>query len=342
MIAIDLFAGAGGMSLGAKRAGIHIKQAVECDPNACATFRHNFPDADLFEGDICNFTPCELPAEGSLVFGGPPCQGFSTSNQRTRTRDNPKNWMFREFFRVVEMTQPEWVIFENVKGLIETEKGFFLSLIIEKLQQTGYTTSYAPLDACDFGVPQHRTRVFVVGNRKGRHFKFPQGIQQHITVSSAIDDLPVLENGATTSWRNYPKAPTSAYAADMRSNLSGCENNITTKSAEHIIRRFSHVPQGGNWENIPDALMQNYRDRQRCHTGIYHRLHSNRPSVVLGNFRKNMLIHPTQNRGLSVREAARLQSFPDCFEFQGSIGFQQQQVGNAVPPLLAQAIFSSL
>jgi DNA (cytosine-5)-methyltransferase 1 len=128
----------------------------------------------------------------------------------------------------------------------------------------------------------------------------------------------------------------------MRNNQSGCLNHLVTRNSELVIERYKYIPQGGNWEHIPEHLMKNYKDKSRCHTGIYRRLDNNKPSVVIGNYRKNMLIHPTQNRGLSVREAARLQSFPDSFVFKGSIGFQQQQVGNAVPPLLAKALFSSI
>ena len=128
----------------------------------------------------------------------------------------------------------------------------------------------------------------------------------------------------------------------MRGRREGCCNNLVTKNADFVLERYRYVPEGGNWQNIPENRMDNYADRSRCHTGIYHRLTSKKPSIVIGNFRKNMLIHPDQDRGLSVREAARLQSFPDHYEFAGSIGFQQQQVGNAVPPILAREVFKAI
>lgn len=343
MIALDLFSGAGGMSLGAEQAGIKILIAVENDRHACQTFRHNFPHVEMLEADIREFSPPTLPSHGSIVFGGPPCQGFSTSNQKTRNKSNPKNWMFSEFFRVVEEACPEWVVFENVKGLLETEKGFFLSLISDQLKVLGYSCQFSTLNAKDFGVPQVRNRLFVVGNRRGKNFSFPQNsAQRAVTVKDAIWDLPLISNGANTSWLSYSKRRPSSYAESLRGDMWEVPNNITTQSAQHILERYKYVPQGGNWENIPEHLMANYQDRTRCHTGIYHRLSWGKPSVVLGNFRKNMLIHPSENRGLSVREAARLQSFPDSFEFKGSIGFQQQQVGNAVPPLLATAVFQRI
>jgi DNA (cytosine-5)-methyltransferase 1 len=128
----------------------------------------------------------------------------------------------------------------------------------------------------------------------------------------------------------------------MRGALTACSNHLVTANNTTILNRYHHIPKGGNWQNIPDHLMDNYANPERCHTGIYKRLKLNEPSIVIGNFRKNMLIHPTQTRGLSVREAARLQSFPDSFKLLGSIGFQQQQVGNAVPPLLAKAVFDRI
>jgi DNA (cytosine-5)-methyltransferase 1 len=127
----------------------------------------------------------------------------------------------------------------------------------------------------------------------------------------------------------------------MRAEVNGStkvQGNLVTGSAEKILERYEHIRAGQNWEAIPEDLMDNYEDTSRCHTGIYHRLEWNEPAKVIGNFRKNMLIHPRQHRGLSVREAARLQSFPDHYIFLGSIGFQQQQVADAVPPLLAEAV----
>lgn len=343
MIALDLFSGAGGMSLGAEQAGIKILAAVENDPHACQTFRRNFPHVEILETDICAFSPPALPSQDSIVFGGPPCQGFSTSNQKTRNKDNPKNWMFSEFFRVVEEASPEWVVFENVKGLLETERGFFFTLISEKLKKLGYSFQFNTLNAKDFGVPQVRNRLFVVGNRNGKSFIFPKvKTTKVVTVKDAIWDLPHINNGADISWLPYSKRHPSAYANLLRGKMQKSPNNIVTRSAPHIIERYKYVPQGGNWKNIPEDMMSNYHDRTRCHTGIYHRLCWSKPSVVLGNFRKNMLIHPSEHRGLSVREAARLQSFPDNFEFCGSIGFQQQQVSNSVPPFLAQAVFSAI
>jgi DNA (cytosine-5)-methyltransferase 1 len=163
-----------------------------------------------------------------------------------------------------------------------------------------------------------------------------------VTVSEAIHDLPNLRNGAAIDLLPYKLAAGTAYARLMRGHMKTCHNHLVTRNSSLVLERYRHVPQGGNWEHIPNRLMRNYHNRNQCHTGIYHRLRSRTPSVVIGNFRKNMLIHPTQHRGLSVREAARLQSFPDSYIFQGSIGFQQQQVGNAVPPLLAKAVFAAI
>lgn len=345
MIGIDLFAGAGGMSLGARMAGIEIKIAVDNDKYSLDTYSANHPETIALLKDINEVGRFEKyqGSDNLCMFGGPPCQGFSTSNQRTRSKSNPSNWLFQEFLRVVEMNSPGWVVFENVKGILETEKGVFVNYICNRLRQLGYAVTESVLNSVDFGVPQKRSRMFIIGNRLGIEMKMPKPIiSSKVIVEDAISDLPDLPNGAAFENLEYKADPRSDYARKMRGDLSWSGNHFVTRNAQYIIERYKHIPQGGNWECIPQRLMGNYKDRTRCHTGIYYRLRNDQPSVVIGNFRKNMLIHPTQDRGLSVREAARLQSFPDWYVFKGSIGFQQQQVGNAVPPMLAKAVFSKI
>ena len=348
MIAIDLFAGAGGMSTGANQAGIEVKFAVECDKYAASAYHKNHPHCEIFVGDIRCLSSKKIQqiprgSNGTVVFGGPPCQGFSYSNTRTRQVNNQSNWLFEDFVRVVEVWQPDFIVFENVQGITNTAKGFFLNTILDRLDQLKYTLSYGILNALDYGVPQYRSRFFLIGSRTKRKIPLPQKTESlPTTVNHAIADLPKLTNGATKSWLPYGDTTPSEYATELRKELTGCSSHLVTKNSKEVIRRYRFIPSGGNWEDIPSKLMKNYKDRHRCHTGIYHRLHYDHPSVVIGNYRKNMLIHPSEDRGLSVREAARIQSFPDSYEFAGSIGFQQQQVGNAVPPMLAKAIFKQL
>lgn len=336
------------MSLGAQQAGLRVVAAVEKDVHAANTYQKNHPDCDVFHGDIRDLSDDEVRrmprgSEETVVFGGPPCQGFSYSNSRTRSRDNADNWLFTEFIRFVRVLRPEFVIFENVRGIVDTAGGVFLGQVLGQLADAGYNLSHGLLNAKDHGVPQDRARFFLIGARNGSNIPLPtRQSERTLTVRDAISDLPKLENGASTSWLRYRDKATSPYAQELRGDSVGCPNHLVTRNATHILRRYAHIPPGGNWESIPPALMENYRDRSRCHTGIYRRLRYDHPASVIANFRKNMLVHPIHDRGLSVREAARIQSFPDSYEFCGSIGFQQQQVGNAVPPLLAKAVFEVL
>lgn len=344
-VGIDLFSGAGGMSLGAERAGIRVALAVESDPHAAKTYATNHSSTVVFDRDVRALSSHRLrkidrKKGATIVFGGPPCQGFSYSNQRTRSPDNAENWLFLEFIRVVRLWKPDWVVFENVRGIANTAGGMFVENVVERLVQLGYSTTHGVLNAMDFGVPQDRARFFLVGCRCGMMPKLPGRTRRRTpTAADAISDLPRLDNGASESWMSYGNNSPSFYARRLRNGTDKSPNHLVTRNSRLVVRRYSHIPPGGNWEDIPGRLMRNYADRMRCHTGIYHRLRPDKPSVVIGNYRKNMLIHPTQDRGLSVREAARIQSFPDGYDFHGSIGFQQQQVGNAVPPLLAEAVF---
>jgi DNA (cytosine-5)-methyltransferase 1 len=345
-IGVDLFSGAGGMSLGAMWSGVSVRIAIDKDPHTILTYKANHPNVDASTCDLASLKNLDVSrkrGECLILFGGPPCRGFSTSNQRTRNRANPTNWLFSEFLRHSRRLRADWVVFENVKGWLETEGGFFFEQVVSKLRRDGYTVSHWVLNAADFGVPQSRWRVFVIGSLHGTSLRPPtRRISDPITVGDAILDLPILRNGASIHRLPYRSEPRSEYAKHMRMGLKDCPNHFVTRNDPKILERYRHIPRGGNWEDIPRRLMGSYAAPERCHTGIYKRLQLDAPSVVIGNFRKNMLIHPTQTRGLSVREAARLQSFPDTFEFHGSIGLQQQQVGNAVPPLLAKAVFDAI
>ena len=348
MIGIDLFAGAGGMSLGAKLAGIKVSVAIEQDVHAVNTYSMNHPECKILSTDIRNVPDDQIARipkghNETVVFGGPPCQGFSYSNTRTRTLENPNNWLFQEFVRFVQIWQPDFFVFENVRGITNTSGGAFLVSVCEQFARLEYRLCHGVLNAKDFGVPQDRARFFLLGSRRQLAMSLPEPyIAPPPTVNEAIGDLPILPNGASCNWLTYERVRPSTYACQLRGKSKSCPNHLVTRNADYIIHRYEYIPPGGNWENIPVKLMKNYADSSRCHTRIYHRLRPECPSVVIGNFRKNMLIHPNQNRGLSVREAARIQSFQDTYEFTGTIGFQQQQVGNAVPPLLAKAVFSSL
>lgn len=347
MQGVDLFCGAGGMSVGAMMSGIDIKYAVEMDWRAATTFKANHPRTKLFASCISNVcAKRDMAFEKDvpkIIFGGPPCQGFSTSNQKNRGLWNKNNWLYAEYLRLTEEIRPDWIVFENVKGLYETENGYFLEAVLTGFEKLGYTNTWFVLNAMNHGVPQSRNRLFIIGSLHGISIAPPLPLDLHpISVRDAIQDLPSLVNGDVSDYAPYQHAAKSEYARFMRNKKRKCWNNIVTKNSEYIIERYKHIPQGGNWQNIPIEMMSNYLDATRCHTGIYHRLREDMPSIVIGNFRKNMLVHPWENRGLSVREAARLQSFPDSFRFFGSIGFQQQQVGNAVPPLLAKEVFKNI
>jgi DNA (cytosine-5)-methyltransferase 1 len=363
-LAMDIFSGAGGMSQGFKQAGFQIVQAIEVDHHAAQTYRQNHRETDLIESRIEELQPeqCMMrlglrPGDLTVLIGGPPCQGFSESNRRTRNLTNPKNYLYKEFVRFLGALQPAWFVLENVAGLKTLGKGSILNLIVTECRNLGYSVESDVLNAGGYGVPQLRRRLFIVGTRLGSRVRFPEGDRgpgkkPWITVHQAIADLPSLRNGASKDYLAYPclnkrffKKPLSHYQAQMRigiDNSTKVQGNLATNSAEQIIERYKHISAGQNWQAIPDDLMDNYEDTERCHTGIYHRLRWDKPAKVIGNFRKNMLIHPKEHRGLSVREAARLQSFPDDYVFFGSIGFQQQQVADAVPPLLAEAVAKSI
>ena len=349
MLAIELCAGAGGLSSGLISSGIDVAVAVENDQHSAATYRFNFPKVDLIQDDIAFVSGRDILWKLNLLKGqigalvaGLPCQGFSESNRRTRTASNPRNQLYRQVLRLLSELEPRWFVIENVAGLMTLESGHFLKRMLDEFGRAGYRVKYSILNACDFGVAQFRKRAFLVGTRTDSSFEFPESNRDHRpTVCDAISDLPILRNGANTDLLNYRKIwhDASAYAQGLRSrDAEVVSGNQVSRNSTRVIERYKYIQMSQNWRAIPSRLMKNYKNRDSCHTGIYHRLSWNEQSKVIGNFRKNMLIHPSQHRGLSVREAARLQSFPDSHEFIGPLNDRQQQVGDAVPPHLAQVI----
>ncbi len=334
------------MAQGALQAGITTEIAIEKDPVVAQTYLKNHPNTTIVVDSIENIKEFSLSniADEIVLFGGPPCQGYSYSNRKTRNILNPMNWLFKEFIRAALFIRPDWIVLENVPGLKKMGNGFFLKEILNDLKQLGYTPSCKIVNAVDYGVPQKRERLIIVASKHGIVYNFPEGLfaETPVTVWDAISDLPALDNGAKESLLKYNNSVPSDYAKNLRQNRTYVTQNYVTKHSNVVIERYKRIAQGHNWTDIPNNLMSNYKNPSMCHSGIYRRLKSDEPSFIIANYRKSMMIHPFENRGLSVREAARLQSFPDNFEFIGNLDQIQQQVGNAVPPLLAKAIFNKL
>lgn len=361
LLGIDLFAGAGGLSLGFEEASFKIVYALEKDKYAAETYRRNRNNGTLIEvANILEVKPSEVLrklrlAKGDLdvVLGGPPCQGFSIANMRSRNNNNPANQLVFTFSSFVRHLMPKWFVMENVAGLNSFNDGEVKEHLLDVFRRSGYNANAVILDASCFGVPQKRKRIFVIGNRINKSLNFIHdlhtcGPSSYVTVRDAMDDLPILSNGNLIDPMPYSKElrDTAEYQRAMRrSNNKTVFNNLVSRNNDLVVERYRHIEQGENWRALAikkPELLYNYGDLSKCHEWIYLRLRWDKPSVVISNYRKNMLIHPEQDRGLSVREAARLQSFPDQYVFCGPIGFQQQQVANAVPPLLGKSLATAI
>lgn len=357
-LGVDLFAGAGGLSLGFEAAGFDIAYAIEHDKSAAETYAKNRKRRNVHvdTNDIRKITtPAVMKKLGvkkgelDIVIGGPPCQGFSTSNRQTRHVNNPNNHLVYRYVTFVRKMRPKWFLMENVSGMATFEQGAVRDELLETFKSMGYDAVFTVLNSSDFGVPQNRKRIFFIGNRVGQPMSFIEQIKsasqtKPVNVRDAISDLPHLAKGHLVCKMPYNgrKQRLSEYQLAMRKGMNGSvKNNLVTRNQDLAVRRFKRIKQGENLIALArraPKLVANYSKIENCHNWIYLRLPWNRPSVTLNNFRKNMIIHPAQHRGLSVREAARLQSFPDKYIFHGSIGSQQQQVANSVPPLLSKAI----
>ncbi len=340
---LDLFCGCGGISEGFHLAGFEIVGGIDFNKDATLTFKHNFKKAIVHNIDISTFTNSQIEEEYGnvdIIVGGPPCQGFSTANRYIKETDDPRNKLFFEYIRFVQKIQPKIIMIENVRGLLTRDGGYAINRIKDILGTEEYNINYKVLNASDYGVPQNRKRAIIVGIRKEFKdivFDFDKlAPQPKTTVEDAIGELYIFEK--------YPNGvKTIATPADtpLRRYLRTKDSTVTDQDiiypAQKVQDRIKYVPQGGNWQNVPKELWPNNRNNR--HSSAYKRLDPKSQSCTIdtGNAHSNYF-HPIYNRIPTIRESARLQSFPDSFIFQGTRGSKYRQVGNAVPPLLAKAI----
>lgn len=371
--AVSLFSGAGGFCEGVRLAGWNVVCAVESDAQAWLTHAANFSDVALYKGDIVRFLQDEQPGVPGLreltgrkidmVYGGPPCQGFSQIGPRNLA--DPRNRLYEEFVRVVRLLRPRAFVMENVPNMVAMKNGHFKARILDAFREAGYSrTAILPAVASDFGVPQHRRRVFVFGIRDRLPFNgdFAEAIKSllereksdaTVTVREALSDLPATvsdDDGPLP----YPKKPGGRYsdfqklmrldwdhelltAARKRTNLAeDILYNHHTKGIEARRKKIiAAIRPGARGDSLPAALWNGTRGHK------WRRLDPEKPSyTILAQMHRDLSewIHPTHDRWITVREAARLQSFHDGFVFHGSEWQQLKQVGNAVPPLMARAV----
>lgn len=339
---IDLFCGCGGLSEGFKLSGFNIVGGIDFNKSAIDTYNFNFGQGKGICCDLLSMDKEDIERrfgdlrQVDVIIGGPPCQGFSAANRYKKDGADPRNKLFYEFVKFVEMAHPKAIVIENVKGIMSKDNGYAKERIIEIFSRMGYTVAHQILNAEDFGVPQRRFRNFFV-ILQGELFDF-NSLQKksQVTVQDAIGELYDFER--TQGQRiTLQGNPNSKYRKYLRAPSNEVFNHDVRYPAVKVQERISHVPQGGNWEYVPKELWPTQRDNR--HSSAYKRLSENSPSVTIdtGNNHSNYF-HPLYNRIPTVREAARIQSFPDDFVFLGNRSEQYRQVGNAVPPLLAKAI----
>ncbi|WP_069096847.1 DNA (cytosine-5-)-methyltransferase [Mesomycoplasma ovipneumoniae] len=341
---LDLFCGTGGFSCGLDQInGFETKVALDFDKNAITTFKKNFPNAKAIYGDICNDDVKNEVIKASkqfgvnMIVGGPPCQGFSLKGKKLGL-DDPRNFLFLEYVDIVKKIKPEVFIIENVKNMITSSKGYFISQIYDKFTSLGYTLNHGILNAYDFGVPQSRERAIIIGTLNPNGIKLPQPRgDKKTTVRDAISDLAYLNSGEGKDSASYIYQPQSFYQEILRNNSEVLRNHKATNHSQITLAKLSLIPPEGDKSFLPKEMHGN----QKFMT-TWSRLVWDKPSPTIdtrfdtpSNGRNS---HPILNRAITPREAARIQSFPDTFIFYGPKTSICRQIGNAVPPLLAKGI----
>lgn len=330
---LDLFCGCGGLSLGFQQAGFKIKLGIDFWQDAIKTFNHTHKSAQGIVADLSSISPEIISSETGVdavdvIIGGPPCQGFSIAGKRMI--DDERNQLYKAFIQFVSFYQPKAFLMENVPNMMSMGKGTIKDQIIQDFENIGYHVHSSILTASDFGVPQNRRRAFFVGFKRECSFIFPKPFETpKITASEAISDLPEY---SVNDGFPYPFEVESGYQKMMRKNSKGLFNHQITQHSDKTISIISLVPDGGNYKNLPEEL-KNTRNVNIAWT----RLNSQKPSFTIDTGHRHHF-HYKFNRVPTVRESARIQSFPDDFVFLGTKTSQYKQVGNAVPPMLAKAL----
>lgn len=366
---VELFAGAGGMVLGLESAGFKTLLANEVHAHPCMTLRRNFPGVPVVEASVRDLDADQLFSQAGydaippvdLIAGGPPCQGFSTAGMKDAS--DPRNTLIGDYIRLVRQIRPRAFLLENVTGLLTLRDGHLWDNVANELDELGYKFNFAVLHAADFGVPQMRNRLIVLGAREeappmhprpthrspkelNAPTLFDEGLLEElkpfVTCGDALSDLPAIAPGMTTT--KYTKKPRTAYQRIMREGSDSLYNHQASKHRQETMDYYGLVPPGGTALDIPKEVRNGKQGVQRWPLNGIARTVTTEPTDFL---------HPTLNRIPTIRELARIQSFPDRFEFLGQrttgnkmrrLGYcsQSQQVGNAVPPMLAEAIGRSI
>ena len=375
MKTVDLFSGAGGFSVGFRAAGFESAYANDINSQALDTYALNIPETHCSLGSVEDKDPA-LEFRGMFakkeqldaLIGGPPCQGFSI-NAPERFLEDPRNGLFTSYLRFLDHLRPKCFAFENVPGMLSLESGRIFKQIVKEFESRGYSVSARILLSAHYGVPQIRHRLVILGTLVGNlmhpkpthHYaaranftsarelvtrtEESHGLLPAVTVSDAIDDLPSLSIGEGHEVAEYssPARGASTYARGLRARNRRLFNHVAAKLGPINVKRLQHIPAGGSWRDIPHALLPTgmKRARRSDHTKRYGRLE---PDSLSGTVMTKCdphwgaWFHYDQDRTLTAREAARIQSFPDAHRFLGPRTAQFEQVGNAVPPLMAAAI----
>jgi len=336
LTAIDLFSGCGGLSLGFLNAGYDILLGVDNDPIALDTFKRNHGETKILCSDISGndiISEINSAIENrpiDVIIAGPPCQGFSLTGPRNQ--HDKRNRLVLILIRIAEKLQPKAFLIENVPGIATLYGGRVMEELMARFDRIGYYVSFDILCAADYGIPQMRKRAFFVGLKKeyGK-FRFPKATHipdNYITCSDAISDLSSREYELGKEEDVYDRPPETAYQRKMRTSCKVLYNHIATNHKSFVKWTIAFVPEGGNYKDLPPGLGESRRFNE-----AWTRYHSRKPSRTVDTGHRNHF-HYKYNRVPTIRENARLQSFPDSFVFLGNRTQQNRQVGNAVPPLL--------